>query len=89
MSAWTIAAIGERAPERMLVAVRAIAPVAGMPPKNGVTMLPTPSASSSASGSCRVRAMPSATTADSSDSMAPSMAMREGPGQQLAQHLRR
>ncbi len=26
---------GERAPERMLVAVRAMAPVAGMPPKSG------------------------------------------------------
>ena len=34
-SAWMTAAIGERAPARMLVAVRASAPVAAMPPKNG------------------------------------------------------
>ncbi len=79
VSAWTIAAIGERAPERMLVAVRAIAPVAGMPPRNGVTTLAMPSASSSASGSWRVPAMPSAITADSSDSMPPSMATANAP----------
>ena len=78
-SAWTIAANGERAPERMLVAVRAMAPVAAMPPKNAVAMLPIPSASSSASGSCRVPAMPSATTADSSDSIAPSIAIANAP----------
>ena len=40
--AWTTAATGERAPARMLVAVRAIAPVAAMPPKKGATRLPTP-----------------------------------------------
>ena len=79
VSACTMAAIGERAPERTLVAVRAMAPVAGMPPKNGVTMLPMPSASSSASGSCRVPAIPSAITADSSDSMPPSMATAKAP----------
>ena len=33
---------GERAPARMLVAVRAMAPVAGMPPKSGETMLAMP-----------------------------------------------
>jgi hypothetical protein len=57
-----------------------MAPVAGMPPKNGPIMLPTPCASSSASGSWRVRAMPSATTAERSDSMAPSMATAKAPG---------
>ena len=36
VSAWTIPAIGVFAPERMLVAVRAMAPVAGMPPNIGV-----------------------------------------------------
>ena len=35
VSAWTIPATGVRAPERMLVAVRAIAPVAGRPPNSG------------------------------------------------------
>ena len=79
-SAWTIAAIGERAPARMLVAVRASAPVAAMPPKKGATMLPSPRPMSSASGSCRVPVMPSATTAESSDSMAPSIAIAKAAG---------
>ena len=52
-TAWTTAATGERPPARTLVAVRAMAPVAAMPPKNGATTLPTPWPSSSASGSCR------------------------------------
>ena len=73
--ACVMAAIGERPPARTLVAVRAMAPVAAMPPKNGATKLPMPRAMSSASGSWRVRAMPSATTADSKDSIAPSIAM--------------
>ena len=72
--------MGERAPERTLVAVRARAPVAGMAPKNGPMMLPTPCASSSESGSWRVRAMPSETTAESRDSMAPRMATAKAPG---------
>ncbi len=79
VSAWTIAATGDRPPDRKFVAVRAMAPVAGMPPKNGVTTLPTPSAISSASGSCRVPAIPSAITADSSDSIPPSMATANAP----------
>ena len=37
-----------------LVAVRAMAPVAAMPPKKGATRLPMPCANSSASGSCCV-----------------------------------
>jgi len=65
------------------VAVRAMAPVAGMPPKKGVMMLPTPNASSSASGSWRVRAIPSATTAERSDSMAPSMATAKALGSSM------
>lgn len=64
----------------MLVAVRAIAPVAAMPPKNGATRFPTPCATSSASGSCLVPIMPSATTAQSSDSIAPSMAIAAALG---------
>ena len=59
----------------MLVAVRASAPVAAMPPNSGHKTLATPSATSSALGSCLVPDMPSETTAASSDSMAPSMAM--------------
>ncbi|MCY1543037.1 hypothetical protein D9M68_788290 [compost metagenome] len=73
--AWTIAATGERAPARTLAALRAMAAVAVMPPNSGASRLPRPWPSSSALGSWRVPAMPSATTAHSSDSMAPSMAM--------------
>ena len=40
--ACTIPAIGVRPPFLMLVAVRAMAPVAGMPPNSGVTMLAMP-----------------------------------------------
>ena len=49
-SAWIIPATGVCAPERMLVAVRAIAPVAGSPPNSGDTMLATPCANSSTFG---------------------------------------
>jgi hypothetical protein len=42
VSAWIIPATGVLAPERMLVAVRAIAPVAGSPPNSGERMLATP-----------------------------------------------
>ena len=41
-SEWTTPAMGEKAPLRMLVAVRAKAAVAVMPPKKGATMLPSP-----------------------------------------------
>src|SRR6266436_1014864 len=70
----------------MPVAVRAMAPVAAMPPKNGQTTFPTPSARSSASGSCLVPAMPSATTAERSDSMAPSTAMASADGSNGERH---
>ena len=67
-------------PLRMLVAVRAIAPVAAKPPNIGAAMLAMPWPISSWFESCLVPAMPSATTADSSDSIAPSMAMaKAGP----------
>ncbi len=59
----------------MFVAVRAIAPVAGMPPNSGDTMLATPCATSSMFERCRPPIMPSATTADSSDSIAASIAI--------------
>ncbi len=44
---WIIPATGVCAPERMLVAVRAIAPVAGSPPKSGDAMFATPCPTSS------------------------------------------
>ena len=74
--ACTMPATGLVAPARTLVTVRAMVPVAGMPPKNGVTMLATPCAISSWFGSWRLCSlMLSATRAHSSDSMAPSSAI--------------
>src|SRR5574339_616140 len=48
VSPWTTADTGVRAPARTLVAVRAMAPVTGMPPTIGTTMLAAPCATSSA-----------------------------------------
>jgi len=56
---------GERAPERMLVAVRAMAPVAGIPPNRADAPFATPCATSSQFERCRRPVMPSATTAES------------------------
>ena len=64
--------IGVVPPLLMLVTVRAMVPVAGMPPKNGVTKLATPWAISSWLGLWRSPIMPSAMRAHSSDSIAPS-----------------
>ena len=47
-------ATGVRPPFLTLVAVRAIAPVAGMPPNSGATMFATPCATSSMLDLCRV-----------------------------------
>ena len=71
---------GEVAPERMFVAVRAIAPVTGMPPNKGTARFATPCASSSASGLCRSPLMLSATTAESRLSMAASIATVSAEG---------
>ena len=73
--AWIIPATGERPPLFMLVAVRAMAPVAGMPPKIGDTKFAKPWATSSVLESCRVLIIPSATIALKRDSMAQSNAM--------------
>jgi hypothetical protein len=72
---WMTAAMGDVAPARMLVAVRARAPVAAMPPKKGATTLPRPRPTSSALGSCFFPVIASAMTAESRDSIAPSIAM--------------
>ena len=75
-----IPAIGDCAPERMLVAVRAMAPVAGSPPNIGEKTLATPWPISSTLGLWRSLLMRSETTADISDSIAPSMAtVNAGP----------
>ena len=67
-------ATGVRPPLRTLVAVRAMTPVQGMPPKIPIAMFATPCPISSWFESCRSSIMPSATTADSRDSIAPSTA---------------
>lgn len=66
---------GLTAPDLMFVAVRAIAPVAGIPPNNGATMLAIPCPNNSRLELCLSPVIPSATTADSNDSIAPSAAM--------------
>ena len=72
---WVTAASRDRAPVRTLTAVRAMAAVAGMPPKSGTTRLAMPWPNSSRSGSCRSPTlMPSATVAESRLSSAASAA---------------
>ncbi len=66
---------GVRPPLLMFAEVRAIAPVAGSPPKKGQTRFAMPWATSSVLLSCRSPLKPSATTAESRDSIAPSRAM--------------
>ena len=68
-------AIGDLPPFLTFVAVRAMAPVTGKPPKRGVIIFAAPWAISSIFDLCRLPIMPSATTAESSASIAPSRAM--------------
>jgi hypothetical protein len=68
----TMPASGLVAPFLTFVAARAIAPVAAKPPKTGVSMFARPCPTCSWFGLRRVPVMPSATTAVSSDSIAPS-----------------
>ena len=80
VSACTMPATGVRPPFLTFVAVRAMAPVAGMPPKIGDAMFATPCATSSMFERWRPPIMPSATTAESSDSIAASSAIvKAGP----------
>ena len=71
----TIPATGVRPPFLTFVAVRAIAPVAGMPPKMGEARFAIPCATSSILERLRPPIMPSETTAESSDSTPPSSAI--------------
>ena len=73
--ACTMPATGVRPPFFTFVAVRAIAPVAGIPPKIGDAMFAMPCATSSMLERWRPPIMPSATTAESSDSTAASRAI--------------
>ncbi len=69
--ACSIPETGPCAPARTFVAVLAIVPVTQNPPKSAAPILATPCATSSQFERCRRPVMPSATTADRSDSMAP------------------
>ena len=71
---------GPCAPARTLVAVRAMVPVTQMPPNSAEPILATPCATSSQLERWRRPVMPSATTADRSDSMAPSSAKAMASG---------
>ena len=65
---------GLRAPALTFVAVRATVPVTQMPPNRPDAILATPCPTSSQLERWRRPVMPSATTAESSDSIAPSSA---------------
>ena len=69
------AAIGVLAPLLIFVAVRAMAPVAGIPVLNADKILPIPIPFNSAFGLCFVPVMLSATMADNKDSNAAKIAM--------------
>ena len=85
-----IPATGVLPPLLILVIVRAMAPVAGMPPNNGVIRLAVPCAISSVFDSCLSPVTPSATVADSNDSIAPNTAivMATGNKSLMASQLR-
>ena len=84
-----IPATGVRPPLLMLVIVRAIAPVAGMPPKNGTTTFATPWAISSVFELCLSPITPSATIADSSDSIAPNIAIVNADGNSFCTNVKK
>ena len=67
--------IGPTAPDRMLVAVRAMVPVTGIPPNRIEPILAV-----SQFERCLRPDMPSATTAESNDSIAPRSAMAAASG---------
>ena len=77
---WTTAETGDVAPARTLAAERAMAAVAVMPPKNGAIIFPSPWPTSSLLALCLVPVMPSSTTAQSSDSIAPNIAIEKAAG---------
>ncbi len=74
---------GEAAPFLILVAVLAMAPVAGIPPNSEVAILAIPWPTSSLLLLCLVLAILSATTADSKDSIPPSIAITQAAGNSI------
>src|SRR5260370_35073606 len=78
VAAWIMPATGDCAPERMLVAVRAIAPVAGNPPNMGEKMLATPCPINSTFGLWRALRLRAGTTAGQSGSVGARRAGAQG-----------
>ena len=74
-TAWTMPAMGERPPFFTLAAVRAMAPVAGIPPNSADAMLPVPCAISSVLELWWLPIIPSETTQERSDSIPARMAI--------------
>ena len=75
-----IPATGVRPPLLIFAIVRAIAPVAGIPPKKGTTTLAIPLPINSVLELCLSPITPSATIAESNDSIAPNIAMVNAAG---------
>ena len=73
-------AIGVRPPFLMLAAVRAMAPVAGIPPNRAEPILPAPCAISSILERCLLLIIESATTQDSKLSIPANTAMVKALG---------
>ena len=73
--AWTIPAIGVLPPFLIFAAVLAIAPVAGIPPNNEDAIFAIPCPINSVFELCFLSIIPSATTADNKDSIAPKNAI--------------
>ena len=69
--------------KKLFVAVLAMAPVAGIPPKIGEAMFATPCAINSMFESCLEPIIPSATTAESKDSIAASTAIEIAVGKSV------
>ena len=88
-SACSMPATGLRAPARMLVAVRAIAPVADSPPNSDEAILAMPWATSSQLERWRRPVMPSATIADSRLSSPARKAMVRAEERARASHAAR
>src|SRR5690625_2884845 len=70
-----IAEIWLTAPALIFVAVLAIAPVAGIPPRRGVITLAIPCPTNSLLELCLLPVIPSETTADNNDSIPPGIAI--------------
>ena len=79
-TAWIMPETGVDPPFLIFATVLAIAPVAGIPPNKPEAILATPCATSSILERCLEPIIPSATTAESKDSMEPRIAIvKAGP----------